>query len=163
VLVDCEVFDENQKHHGAKREEDTPMNSVVGVWIDHREAVVVTVDEEEAEMVHVESHVEKSHRLAGGSRSNTPYGPQDIASEHRLEERRKHQLDRFFEGLTVHLRSAEQIFIMGPGEAKLKFVRHLHHDHAARQRVVGVETRDKMTDNQIVEAVEEFFAQHVGG
>jgi stalled ribosome rescue protein Dom34 len=138
------------------------MNSVVGVWIDHREAVVVTVDEEETELIHVESRVEMSHRLSGGSRSKTPYGPQDIASEHRMEERRKHQLNRFFDGLMAHLRSPGQIFIMGPGEAKRKFVRYLQHDHGAGQRVAGVETRDKMPDNQIVEAVEEFFAHHLG-
>jgi stalled ribosome rescue protein Dom34 len=137
------------------------MKSIVGLWIDHREAVVVALDDEEAEVLHFESHVEKSHRLAGGSRSKTPYGPQDIAPEHKLEERRKHQLTRFFEGLKAHVRDADQIFIMGPGEAKLKFVRFLQQDHAAIQRIAGVETRDKMTDNQIIAAVVDFFGHRM--
>jgi stalled ribosome rescue protein Dom34 len=133
------------------------MKDVVGLWIDHREAVMVTVGDGKTAVTHIDSQVDKDHRLSGGSRSKTPYGPQDVASEQKFENRRMHQLDRFFEALEDRIRAAEQIFVMGPGEAKGEFVKHLRKTRELKDRIAGVETRDKMTENQIVADVKEFY------
>lgn len=135
------------------------MKKQVGVWMDHREAIVVVVGAGGVDIHYVESNVEKSHRLAGGSRAETPWGPQDIASEHRIEERRMHQMVRYFDRLVKMIGAAEQLFIMGPGEGKGEFARHLQQIHELKGRIAGVESRDKMTENQIVQAVIAFYEE----
>ena len=51
---------------------------------------------------------------------------------------------------------AAQKFIMGPGEARNEFKRHVENSPLAR-RIVGVETADKMTDPQIAARVRKQF------
>lgn len=133
------------------------METRVGLWIDHRKAVLVTVKDGETAVTDIASNVEKDHRLAGGARSKTPYGPQDVASEHQLEERRMHQLNRFFADVEGHIQSAKQIYVMGPGEGKMEFVKHLRKSPVMKDRIAGIETCDKMTENQIVADVRAFY------
>jgi hypothetical protein len=45
------------------------MKSAAGLWIDHREAVIVIVTEEGEETKRITSNMEKHVRFSGGSRS----------------------------------------------------------------------------------------------
>ena len=69
------------------------MKKHVGVWVDHEKAFVASIikdDEMTKETIHcIKSNVEGHFRLSGGARSRTPYGPQDVASEKKIDERRK--------------------------------------------------------------------------
>jgi hypothetical protein len=48
--------------------------------------------------------------------------------------------------------------LLGPGIAKLEWVRYLHrHDPASEQKVVGLETVDHPTDHQIVAYARRYF------
>lgn len=133
--------------------------NTAGLWIDHREAVVVALREEEVVAItRIASHAEKDDR-----HTVAPDGAQDLTSGHPFKERRMHQFDRFFDDIVDYIRSAQRIFIMGPDEGKREFARHLQQIYTLKGRIAGVETRDKMTDNQIVAAVEEFFAHPVRG
>ena len=57
------------------------MKRNVGLWVDKRKAVIVRIEGENFTVQEIESGVEKHTRLKGGSRSATPYGPQEISSE----------------------------------------------------------------------------------
>jgi hypothetical protein len=61
------------------------MKRKVGLWIDHRKAVIVFLAGEEEEMKLVKSNVEKQIRRAGGSRSCGPFEPQAVPSDDRKE------------------------------------------------------------------------------
>ncbi len=63
----------------------------------------------------VKSDIEKHVRLAGGVRSSTPYGPQDVAAEGKRDRKYKHHLDTYYESVTEFLHDAESILIFGPG------------------------------------------------
>ena len=65
------------------------MNMEVGLWIDHREAVIVILIDGHEQMVVIESNMEKHVRPAGGSRSKSPYGPQDVMKEDSRERKFK--------------------------------------------------------------------------
>jgi hypothetical protein len=49
------------------------------------------------------------------------------------------------------------ILIFGPGEAKLQLKKRLSRSKALSQRIVGIETTDKLTDPQIVAKVKEHY------
>ena len=84
------------------------------------------------------------------------------ASEGVAEDQRdrKHatELDQYYDDVIAQLKDATSILIFGPGEAKGEFKKRLEHK-GADERIVGVETTDKMTDNQIAAKVREHYAK----
>jgi hypothetical protein len=51
----------------------------------------------------------------------------------------------------------EAVLIFGPGEAKLQLKERLSRSKALAERIVGIETTDKLTDPQIVAKVKEHY------
>ncbi len=130
-----------------------------GLWIDHREAHLVFIsDSGDAEVKCLESGVEKHVRSTGGSRSSTPYGPQDVAAGDTQQRRFTEHLNTYYQAVIESLRDADSIFILGPGEAKGEFQKQIK-NKAFRQRIVGVETADKLTQRQLVAKVRKYFAE----
>ena len=54
------------------------MGTKVGLWIDHRKAIVVAVTDKEEELALIISAVEKQARRSLGSRHEGPYEPQQV-------------------------------------------------------------------------------------
>ena len=129
----------------------------VGLWIDHRKAVVVRIDGQKVTVAHIESAVEGHFRLKGGAPSCTCYGSQAVVSESQRENRVQQQFRRYYQEVIKALRSANAIFIFGPGEAKLELKKEIRKSKELASRIVGIETTDKMTDNQIAAKVREAF------
>jgi stalled ribosome rescue protein Dom34 len=128
-----------------------------GLWIDHREARIVMIpDSGEAAIRRLESNVEKHVRSTGGSRSSCPYGPQDVAAGDVQERRLANHLNAFYKEVIEHLRDVDAIYLFGPGEAKTEFQKQIK-NKKFRERIVAVETSDKMTDNQLVAKVRKYF------
>jgi hypothetical protein len=134
------------------------MERKVGLWIDHRRAVLVSFVGEEEKVELIESHVEKHVRASGGSRSKTPYGPEDVVAEDSLERRFRGHLHKYYDEVISHIRDAGAILIFGPGEAKNELEKHIE-SKELRGRIVGVETVDKMTDHQIAAKVRDYFSK----
>ncbi|KPK30736.1 MAG: hypothetical protein AMK69_02625 [Nitrospira bacterium SG8_3] len=133
------------------------MKKCVGIWIDHEKAVLVFIVADKETTTSIESNVEGRVRLSGGSRSRTPYGPQDVASERKKEERHKHQLRRYYEKIIGALGDSKQILIFGPGEAKIELEKEMKRSKELGSRIVSVDPADKMTEKQIAAKVRDFF------
>jgi stalled ribosome rescue protein Dom34 len=126
------------------------MNKQVGLWIDHRKAVVVAIAGETSEMNQISSDVEKHVRYMGGAEASAP--------EDQVDRRFQDHLRAYYDEVIARVRDAESILVMGPGEAKGEFVKRLQSERLG-DRIVGVETVDKMTDNQIVASVRKRFRE----
>jgi len=126
------------------------MTTRVGLWIDHRKAVIVIVSDEGEETKHIESGMEKHTRFSGGSRSEQGGG------ENQQDRQFTGHLNSYYDDVVAHLRDAESILIFGPGEAKGELEKRLA-SKGLSGRVVGVETVDKMTDRQIAARVRQHF------
>jgi hypothetical protein len=114
------------------------MKREVGLWIDHRKAVIVIVTDE-GEEIQLKSDVEKDVRGSGGSRgscSKTLYGPQDVLSEDNQERRFASHLIRYYDKVISRIRDAESILIFGPGEAKGELKKRLE-SKELHVRIVG--------------------------
>ena len=99
-------------------------------------------------------------RLAGGSRTrNTPWGPQEIAVDSKIEARQKQQLKKFYHQIIEFIKDADKILIMGPAEAKLELKKEIEKSKELIPKIVGVHTSDKMTNNQIAAKVKSYFDQ----
>jgi stalled ribosome rescue protein Dom34 len=122
------------------------MKTAVGLWIDHRQAVIVAISGNAEHIQRISSNVERYHRQSGTS------GPADDARQRELTE----HLNSYYEEVVTRIRDAESILIFGPGEAKGELKARLEKDKLGG-RVVGIETSDKMTDPQIVAKVRGYY------
>jgi hypothetical protein len=135
------------------------MISAAGLWIDHRKAVIVYYCKDKITTRTIASNLEKHVRASGGSRSSTPYGPQDILAEDRLDRRYGHHLDLYYEEVARALHGIRSLLILGPGEAKGEFEKHLRRSEKGPPTAVTVETADKMTEPQIAARVKKHFSR----
>ena len=126
------------------------MKSIAGLWIDHRKAVIVIVSDQGEETKQIESGMEKHVRFSGGSRSEQGGG------EDQQDRQFTGHLNIYYDEVIAHLRDAESILIFGPGEAKGELEKRLA-SKGLSERVVGIETVDKMTDRQIAAKVRQHF------
>lgn len=113
------------------------------VWLDHQQAHVVQFSRDAVETIHLEgSHsAHKRHHHAG-----------NLSGKRTPEDR------AFFDDIIAGLGDAQEWLIMGPGAAKLEFVKHIHAHHPTLiDRVVGVETSDHPTDGQLAAHARRYF------
>jgi hypothetical protein len=129
-----------------------------GVWIDHRQAIVVLVTDRGKKIKRISSGVERPVRPSGNSRSKHKYTKNDFVAEDSLERKLMTQLKEFFDEVIACVRDADAMLIVGPGEAKGEFVKRLK-SKKLRGRIVELETTDKMTDRQLAAKVAEHFAK----
>jgi len=122
------------------------MQKTVGLWIDHKKAVVVFVDGRDTELKVISSDIEKHHRQSGVAT------PADDIRQRALTG----DLNRFYDEVIDCIRDTESILVLGPGEAKGELSKRLEKDNLSR-RIVGIKTSDKITDKQIVALVRGYF------
>jgi stalled ribosome rescue protein Dom34 len=125
------------------------MTRDAGLWIDHRKAVIVTVTDDGLETIQIQSNMEKHVRFSSGS-------SEDGSAEDMRDRQFYNHLSSFYDVVIAAIRDVEAILIMGPGEAKGELVKRLERDEIG-ERIVGIETVDKMTDRQIAERVRQEF------
>ena len=73
------------------------MNHKVGVWIDHKKAVIVSASADRVAVKTLESEVGVHARYSGRAGYPTPDGPQSGGGEKNYEERYDQHLDRYYD------------------------------------------------------------------
>ena len=132
------------------------MKMTAGLWIDHRKAVIVIASTEGEKTMEIRSGVDKQPGRFEGVRSTEPYEAQLVKADDSRERDFTGHLDHYYAEVIATIREADSILIFGPGEAKGELKNHL--DQAGLgENIIGLETIDKMTDNQIAAKVREYF------
>jgi len=137
------------------------MKTTVGLWIDHRKAVIVVLTDEAEEIKLIISKVEKQPGRPGGVRSKTPYESQLVRADDSRQRKLTGHLNIYYDAVIACIRDAESILIFGPGEAKGELKKRLETNKLSG-RIVGIETIDKMTDRQIAAKVRQYFKENNG-
>jgi len=125
------------------------MKNKVGLWIDHRKAVIVTLSGAGEETTQIISDTDKHVRYSGGAAAGG--AGEDVADRHF-----DNQLAGFYDEVIAYLREAEAILIFGPGEAKGELAARLEHA-GIKDDIVEIDTADKLTDGQVAAKVREHF------
>ena len=140
-----------------KNRRETPMRKAVGLWIDHRKAVIVAVTEQGDTTSLIVSRVEKQRRRLAGVRAAAPFASQLVPADDRQESSFHQHLAAYYDAVMASVRDAEFILIFGPGEAKVELKQRLTKGRLGG-RIVGIETTDKLTNRQIAAKVRQRFA-----
>jgi molybdopterin converting factor small subunit len=130
-----------------KIDKETFMKKDIGLWIDHRKAVIVIVTEEGEVVKEITSHMEKHVRFSGRA-------SEDGASEDVRDRQFGNHLNSFYDSVVAVIRDGDSVQIFGPGEAKGELKKRLENGEF-NGHILAVETVDKMTDRQIAAKVRE--------
>ena len=134
------------------------MKTKVGLWIDHRKAIVVAVTDKGEEIGLIISTAEKQPRRSGDSPLKGPYEALQVPEDNRRQRVFTGDLNRYYDAVIACIGDAESILIFGPGEAKGELKKRLERNNKGG-RIAAVETVDKMTKHQIVAKVRKHFAK----
>ena len=132
------------------------MRTEVGLWIDHREAIIVSLTGDAEETRTIASGSGKHLRYSGSSHSKIPDGLKEVTSEDGRDRKFENVLNEFYDEVVAVVRGADAIQIFGPGEAKGELEKRLERA-GLKAHVLAVEAADKMTDRQIAAKVRKRF------
>ena len=112
------------------------------VWLDHAEAKVFKFSSDSVAEIDVHAkphaHLHNRNAVSGRKEDHAPY----------------------YSSVAEALKDTAEFLVLGPSTAKLEFVRNLHKHHADLEpRMVGIETVDHPTDNQIVAYAKKYFVK----
>lgn len=113
------------------------------VWLDHKEAHVMHISPDDVEGSVVQP---ANSRVHVHSRRGT------------LGDGRQSEDQDYYHSVAEALKGAQEILVVGPAQAKLHLIKHIHaHDQALVDKIVGVETVDHPSDGQLVAYARKYF------
>jgi len=133
----------------------------MGLWIDHRKAVIVSLDVKKEKILIIESNINKHFRSPTGKNDRNPNGRRDAAPDDIKEREFSEHLGIFYKKVISYLLGAGSILIFGPGESKGEIQKWISKSSISN-RIVGIETAGKMTDRQIVAKSRKYFQEQKG-
>lgn len=137
------------------------MDKQIGLWIDHKKAVIVILEDEKEEVKQIESNMEKHVRFRGGARTRNAYSPNFFQAETQIDRRFNVHLNRYYSQVISELNGASSLYVFGSGEAKHELEKRLTSGKHHAPNIL-VETADKMTDRQIAAKVRKHFEHKAG-
>lgn len=127
------------------------MKTNVGLWIDHRNAIIVSLNEDGEKIDRINSNIENDVLTDGGTNND---------SEDDIRDRRfTNYINKYYDVVINFVRDAESIFVFGPGDAKTEFKKRLENE-INNKHIIDIGTADNLTDNQIIAKVREYFTLH---
>lgn len=127
------------------------MKKQVGLWIDQRKAVIVTILDGVEEIKEIPSNVDKRTRYKSSR------DLEDRTGEDVRDRKYDNQLNRFYDEVIKVLGDAEAVLIFGPGEAKGGLKKRIELE-GLKADIHPLETADKMTNPQVSARVREHFS-----
>ncbi len=122
------------------------MKTTAGLWIDHRKAIIVFLNDDKEEIKQIKSDFEKPHDSSGSS----------IRADDLIQNENTEHLNKYYDEVISALQNTEAVFILGPGEAKGELQKRFEKSNHNGPEI-EVETADKMTENQLVAKVRDYF------
>ena len=136
------------------------MATKAGVWIDHKQAVVVLMTDEGQEIKKVKSGAQRpAAQPAGSTRSKHKYTPNDFVAEDRLERKADSRLKSFYDEVFKCLQGCQGASDPRPRRSQGGVQESRSRPRRVRGLTVEVETNDKLTDRQLAAKVKEHFAK----
>jgi len=124
------------------------MNKQIGLWIDHRKAVIVIVTDTGEEIKKIISGMEKDVRFKRGD------GSEHGSTEDMRDRQFENHLNIYYDQVIAVIQDADSIQIFGPGEAKGELEKRIE-NAKLKAHIFTIEAMDKMSDRQIAAKVRE--------
>jgi len=133
----------------------------VGVWIDQKEANIITlVNEEAIKTKTIYSDVETRIRVEGEKKQFGRFGDQYLVDEKGKKNRIEEYTTRYLNKVVDELKSADQILVFGPAQTKKRLEKLMFEDQSLTEKLKEIKVSDNMTDNQKIAYVKAYFKKN---
>jgi hypothetical protein len=144
------------QNHTSSRKQPA-LKTFAGLWIDHREAVIVLASPNAHETKRITSGGEKQLHRFGRSPSAAPFEQRLVPADDSPEREYTRNLENYYYDEVIScLGQASAILLFGPGEAKGELKKRIERDKPGL-RINRLETADKMTERQIIQKVRQHY------
>jgi hypothetical protein len=120
------------------------VNAKLGIWIDHKKAIVVSVAREHTLVTRLRSSLRPHGRF---------HGAQDGGGEQKYEARHLKGVAHFIDAVARHVERGDEVFILGPGEAKGALARRIRQMKSLKGVATTSNAAGKLSEAQIVAAI----------
>ena len=133
------------------------MKKQVGIWIDTKKAVIISLKGKGHDIKIVESSIEGRERVAGEGKQFARFGVQFSNFEQRNEKHKAQEVHDYLKNVVSEIRDADEVVLFGPAEMKTELQKFIHHEIPPVPAIEKVVPADSMTENVMVAWVKDFF------
>ena len=135
-------------------------NDTTGIWVDHARALIVHLQNGQAEVKEVDSELDRKHRSTGGLRAPQAYSQRTTLSSRKSTARRASDIQHYFQAINKATRDSRHFAILGPGKLKHALKEYfLAHGHTEDQFDHLETTSSRLTDPEIIALFRQRFGQ----
>ena len=137
------------------------MKKKTGIWVDHKKAIIVSLNGEKENVIEIESNIENAVYHDKEGNKGTFSGSHHGNSETKFEERKKNQLNDFLKEVIAKIKETDELYVFGPAETKTKLEQKIYSEKSFDiSKLKSVATADSnMSVNQIIAMVKKFYNQ----
>ena len=136
------------------------MGMKVGLWIDHKKAIVVKIMNGGEKIELLKSDVEKQLRRSGESPLKGHFDDLQVPADTIRQRALTGNLNTYYDMVIAKIQAAEAVLIIGPSEAKEELQKRMEKNHLGKT-IAGVEPADRMTTRQVAAKVRRYFAEEI--
>lgn len=133
------------------------MKTQTGIWIDASKALIVKLSGNVEHISKIEAEIENPIHLFGDGDKGSFMGTTHVNNEKTFDEKAKHQTEGYLKDIIEKVKDTDELFVFGPGEIKIHLREHIMGIRDLAPKLKAVETADRMTENQVIEKVKDFF------
>jgi len=120
------------------------VNAQLGIWIDRKQAIIVSVTRDHTVLTKLRSSLRSHGRY---------HGAHDSGGERKYEARHEQELSHYLDAVAHHVERGDEVLILGPGETRRALARRI----GAIKALSGVATKaaaaDKISDADLVTTI----------
>ena len=137
------------------------MKKKTGIWVDHKKAIIVSLNGEKENVIEIESNIENAVYHDKEGNKGTFSGSHHGNSETKFDERKKNQLNDFLKEVIAKIKETDELYVLGPAETKTKLEQKIYSEKSFDiSKLKSVATADSnMSVNQIIAMVKKFYNQ----
>ncbi len=129
----------------------------VGIWIDQKEANLITLTKKAVHSKTIYSDIESHVRIEGEKKHFGRFGDQYLVDEKGKENRLKEYTQKYLLRVAKELSKADEIFLFGPAQMKLKLEKLISGMPELAVKMRDTKTTENMTHNQKLAYVKDFY------
>ncbi|TAL41915.1 MAG: hypothetical protein EPN92_12275 [Chitinophagaceae bacterium] len=131
-----------------------------GLYIDHRRAYIICVDEKnEMSGEELKSGINTHPRISGETTNKTGLFRHTLNKESQQQNKTNNEFKKFCKQVAGHLKKVNQVFIFGPSDAKHEMQNELESRKSLAGIYTAVETTNKMTLDEAKRFVKSHFVK----
>lgn len=129
----------------------------VGIWIDQKEANLITLTSNAINSKTIYSDIETRVRIEGEKKQFGRFGDQYLVDEKGKENRIREYTQKYLQRVIKELAKADEIFLFGPAQAKFKLEKLISDLPQLAIKLKETRTAENMTHNQKLAYVKDFY------